>query len=250
MWKFLKTQTAMTPSSASPFETLEPRQMLAAFVVDSLSDISNGDFSAGGFTFREAIELANANDEADTITFAEGLSGGRFGGQTPLRITSDVSIEGPDTAVIDLGWLEIHDGAEFVAFNQLREGSVVDPSKSIAVSLSNISASKIQIYSGHDSEVALRHVTLNTIETFGSPGSRVLIEETRVADSSGTGISNGFHLVVRDSTISRHESTISGAGIRNWGGGNAGACHNRRQCHRQQYRCTRSRWRRGHLQRR
>jgi len=44
-------------------------------VVDTAKDESDGDFSAGDLSLREAIQLTNANPGADTITFAAALSG-------------------------------------------------------------------------------------------------------------------------------------------------------------------------------
>jgi predicted outer membrane repeat protein len=44
-------------------------------VVNSTSDESDGDFSAGNLSLREAVELTNANPNVDTITFASALSG-------------------------------------------------------------------------------------------------------------------------------------------------------------------------------
>ena len=47
------------------------------FVVDTLVDEIDGNYSAGDFSLREAIGLANANfPVADTISFAPALTGG------------------------------------------------------------------------------------------------------------------------------------------------------------------------------
>ena len=45
-------------------------------MVDTLVDESDGDYSLGDLSLREAIELANAFPGADTINFAAALSGG------------------------------------------------------------------------------------------------------------------------------------------------------------------------------
>ncbi|MEX0726233.1 MAG: choice-of-anchor Q domain-containing protein, partial [Planctomycetaceae bacterium] len=70
---------------------VQPRTL----VVDTLVDESDGDFSTGDLSLREAIEWANANAGADTITFDAGLSGGTITlGGTELAITDAVTING------------------------------------------------------------------------------------------------------------------------------------------------------------
>jgi CSLREA domain-containing protein len=52
---------------------LECRQLLAVFVVDALDDDSNDDLT---MSLREAIDLANAEPNADVIEFSDELAGG------------------------------------------------------------------------------------------------------------------------------------------------------------------------------
>ena len=56
----------------SVVESLESRALLTMFTVTSLEDNLDDD---GETTLREAIEQANANEGADEIVFASGLSG-------------------------------------------------------------------------------------------------------------------------------------------------------------------------------
>jgi hypothetical protein len=79
--------------------------MLALFTVINMGDLNNdGDVVSG--TLRAAINAANDNDEADTIIFAENLSGtiqldGREnGGQ--LTIEDSLTISGPGTRKITI----------------------------------------------------------------------------------------------------------------------------------------------------
>jgi len=70
-------------------------QSLPTLLVDTNLDESDGVFSAGDFSLREAIELANAFPGADTINFSGALSGSTILltlGQ--LSITDDVTITG------------------------------------------------------------------------------------------------------------------------------------------------------------
>ena len=64
--------------------------------IDTLTDVSNGDFSVGDLSLREALEqIATLSGGPYTIRFAEGLSGQTLnltGG--PLTISGDVTIDG------------------------------------------------------------------------------------------------------------------------------------------------------------
>ncbi|MEH6647840.1 beta strand repeat-containing protein [Sulfitobacter sp.] len=69
-------------------------------VVDTLSDVEDGDFSAGNLSLREALSLVS---DGGTITFAAGITGGSTAGLddgvivlngTELLITRDVTIDG------------------------------------------------------------------------------------------------------------------------------------------------------------
>ena len=65
------------------------------FVVDTLADEDDGDYSAGDFSLREAIRLANTHAGADQIQFAAGLSGGTITLTVDqLVITDDLTITG------------------------------------------------------------------------------------------------------------------------------------------------------------
>lgn len=92
--------------ATSIVECLEVRNLLAAFVVDTVVDESDGDMSAGDLSLREAIETANAQAGADTITFSPAVFGSA---QTidlllgQFTITDEVTITGPgqDLLTID-----------------------------------------------------------------------------------------------------------------------------------------------------
>lgn len=65
------------------------------FLVDTLSDIDNGDYSAGNMSLREAIRLANNKPGADVIQFAPNLTGTILMNGTRLpAITDDLQIIG------------------------------------------------------------------------------------------------------------------------------------------------------------
>ena len=64
------------------------------FVVDTTVDESDGDFSAGDFSLREAVELANASEGKDRITFAAGADGAIDLNSGPILISDEVDIVG------------------------------------------------------------------------------------------------------------------------------------------------------------
>ncbi len=86
------------------FETLEPRNLLATFTVNSLLDgpINSAD-DATVFTLREATHASNSTPGADTITFAPALTAN---GPATITLTdgmmalSDVTIVGPGSHLL------------------------------------------------------------------------------------------------------------------------------------------------------
>ena len=80
--------------------------MTQEFIVSTLNDENDGDFSTGDLSLREAIALANEQEGVDTITFDSSLNGGTITlikdqstgrpelANTPLSITDSVTITG------------------------------------------------------------------------------------------------------------------------------------------------------------
>ncbi|TWU44125.1 hypothetical protein Q31b_16600 [Novipirellula aureliae] len=82
-------------------ESLENRRLLASIIVNTLDDVVQADSQT---SLREAITQANANPDADIISFASQLQGSRLElrdkvnsefGNTMLTISSDITIVGP-----------------------------------------------------------------------------------------------------------------------------------------------------------
>ncbi len=94
-----------------------------ALVVDNLGDTSDGDYSTGNLTLREAVEVANANPNPgivdDTILFSVLLSGDTILLEEELLVTDSVTI---NAATLPLGLtvdaqhtsrlFNVHDGEE------------------------------------------------------------------------------------------------------------------------------------------
>ena len=74
----------------------------SSYVVDTLVDVVDGDYSSGNLSLREAIYLAGQNAGHDLITFADGLSGTIALVSDHLLIDSDLTIEGPGADVITI----------------------------------------------------------------------------------------------------------------------------------------------------
>src|SRR5262249_25067509 len=66
-------------------------------VVDPQADTSNGDYSPGHFSLREAVTIG-----ASPITFAPGLQGTITLSQGPLVITGGLTIQGPGANVLTI----------------------------------------------------------------------------------------------------------------------------------------------------
>ncbi len=94
------------------FEPLEDRRMLAVFVVNNLFDLDgDGDPVVG--SLRQAINLSNANEEADTIIFEDFLfdgpgsgtiflSAAENGGPLLLSEEQNITILGPGAGVLTI----------------------------------------------------------------------------------------------------------------------------------------------------
>ena len=68
-----------------------------AMVVDTLADESDGNYSAGDLSLREALQLANGLAGADTVSFAAGLAGGTINlnaGLGQIVISDSVTVMG------------------------------------------------------------------------------------------------------------------------------------------------------------
>lgn len=76
-------------------ERLEVRRALTGFIVDNAADEDDGDYSTGDFSLREAVLLANANSDLNTITFDSSLNGQMI----DLNIVGDTTF-GPTALVI------------------------------------------------------------------------------------------------------------------------------------------------------
>jgi len=73
-------------------EPLEARLVLAPLIVSTLADESDGNFSPGDLSLREAVFLSN-NSAGDRITFAPQLAGKTIQLLSEITITNHVDIQ-------------------------------------------------------------------------------------------------------------------------------------------------------------
>ncbi|MEZ6126307.1 MAG: choice-of-anchor Q domain-containing protein [Planctomycetaceae bacterium] len=74
-------------------------ELFGTLIVDSNSDVEDGNYSSGNFSLREAIAIANAHTGADTIRFASSLNGQTITlAGSELLVTDSLTINGPGAA--------------------------------------------------------------------------------------------------------------------------------------------------------
>lgn len=120
-------------AASSVLETLETRQLLSAFVVNTLADTSDTPGSST-VSLRDAITAANNNFGADTITFDPSLTAGgpatitlsaTLGTMTLSDTSGATTITGPGASLLTINGgnatqiFDINQGAETVAISGL-----------------------------------------------------------------------------------------------------------------------------------
>jgi hypothetical protein len=93
----LTTDQRGLPRIHGPAVDLGAFEVYGPAVVDTLADTSNGDYSPGHFSLREAVVIG-----ASPITFAPGLHGTITLSQGPLAITGGLTIQGPGANVLTI----------------------------------------------------------------------------------------------------------------------------------------------------
>ena len=215
-----------------------------SLIVDNNGDVSDGNFSTGQLTIREAIELANANPGADEITFGGTLfTDGTTPdvitlGGTELAITDDLTITGLGATLLTISGnnvsrvfnigssvvalidaLTIQDG--FSAGN----GGGIQNLGSLAITNSTVSLNESQALGGgifNAGELVIRNSTLS--ENTASAGAAIqndaapatlLVENSTIVNNSasdlGGAIRNSSEATIINSTISDNTASTGGA---------------------------------------
>lgn len=152
------------------------------FVVDNTGDASNGNYSMGNVTLREAIELANSSPKKDFITFDVSLLG-RSISAGQLAITDTVEIIGLGSPMLTVGGTS---GPVFLIDNG-------DADTFIDVDISGLTLSGRSISSSEN-------VSLNDVDIRGNLTSAI-------SHQLGT-------LRLEQSTLTGNTSGATGGGIR------------------------------------
>ncbi len=197
------------PDHHAFFESLEPRQLLATYMVTNAND-------SGAGSLRQAISSANAVPDADTIEFDSALNGQAITlGGTALSITSPLSINGPGADLLTIS-------ANFAS----RVFSITAPG--MPVSISGLTITQGHAGGGNGGGIsALAALTIQSsvISDSAAPSgvggaisslASLTLIDSSVADSAaanGGGIHSHGTLTLLRTTVSGNSTTTSGAGL-------------------------------------
>lgn len=172
------------------------RQTLA-LVVSSNGDASDGDYSEGNLTLREACELSNANPFADTITFASSMRGTTITltGST-LYIADSVTITGPGAGSLTI---DANHGSRIFTVTDGGPNTVIQAEITGLMLINGTLANGGAIDN-------LEHLTLRDITITGCS-----------ATDDGGAIHNTGTLFIYNSTLSGNSAADSGGAIDNDG---------------------------------
>ncbi len=189
-------------------------------IVDNNGGVSDGDFSSGQLSLREAVELTNTNPGADRITFAAGLADQTITlGGSELAITGDVAITG-----LGASSLTISGGGASRIFN-VAEGGNAEIADLELINGNAAGGGAIQ----NAGDLILRRLYLHGNSSSGIGGAITSDDDLTttippmltVVDStiSGNTAVTGGGLFVRGGTLRLINSTVSGNTANAGGGG-------------------------------
>jgi CSLREA domain-containing protein len=179
------------------------------FVVDTLADESDGDYSLDDFSLREAIELANANPGADAIEFDPVLWA-----------------EGPATILLTMGELQITDslmidgpGAEYLTIDASGNDLTPDVHNYDGTRVLNILGEGLT----PPMEARISGLAFTGGDTVGSGGAirstvdsyfdHLYVWDNHAADGGGIHVSQADVVEITNSDIQENEAGARGGGI-------------------------------------
>jgi hypothetical protein len=171
-------------------------------IVDTLADESDGNYSAGDLSLREALGLANGSIGSNTITFAPSLTSAQparislvFGG---LFITDSLTLTGPAADRLKIAASPLAQG-NLIAINDFNSNI-----PAIFVQISGLSFSGT--IANFDQDAAINN------------SEELTLTNCTISGNTSRGITNNYHLTVIGCTISNNDAVYtSGGGLLNIG---------------------------------
>lgn len=201
-------------------EALETRQLLAAIMVDTEADTL--DPNDGKTSLREALETANGNDEADTITFDASITEVRLTIGTALSLTE----KGPDNTTVIQG--RSGDRKQV----RIKREATFGASSSVFLVNADVFAelSSVEITGGTKSGIrnfgtlTVHSSTIHNNTTFEAHNGggiahwngHLTVVNSTISNNTGTnrgGLQLSSDAVIVNSTITNNRSTTEGGGI-------------------------------------
>ena len=194
-----------------------------ALVVDTDVDESDGDYSLGDLSLREALALAHETIGADVITFAPVLNGRTIQLNPALGelvVDSDVEILGPGADLLTVD-----------ADRNSRVFSVSNASDAITAEIAGLSIVRGYSNAGHAGGVyntetlTVRACAVHSNEATGvgggiyNSGGTLRVVDSAVHGNSAAQAGGGIHSYGAAGHVSVHNTTISGNWANQWGGG-------------------------------
>jgi uncharacterized delta-60 repeat protein len=192
-------------------------------VVDTNADGIDGNLATGKLTLREAIALANIQNDADTITFTSALNAATITLGSQLLLSTAVAIQGGTTGVTISGnnatrLFTIDDGIgtqqavsmsglHLTAGNASGEGGAIFNREALTINNSALSANAANSYGGAIRNADNSSLTVNN-STFAN----------NKANSAGGAIYNSGTLTLTNSTVSGNRADNDNAGGETGGG--------------------------------
>jgi fibronectin-binding autotransporter adhesin len=194
------------------------------FVVDTLSDVDNGNYGPGDLSLREAVRLSSqlAPGGTDTITFAPALNGGTIsllaadGGQ--MAISQPVVIQGPGS-----GLLTVAGAAAASTTNRIFNINIAAPSSTVTISGLTLTSGNVSGSGGAinlvDEALSLTDVkfTGNKASATGgainaSTATSITLTNCTFTGNSATGAGGGVSMLA---TTGASTLTVSGSSFTN-----------------------------------
>ncbi len=205
--------SASTASNGTDLAMLRVFGRDIPLVVDTTTDVTDGNLAAGSFTLREAIDLANLNGDADAISFTEGLNGRTITlGGTRLEVRRPVSITGPSTGVT----IDANLGSQVFYFDGRTNGTYPASLRNLTITRGQSGVDDEEDFDGADTAAFGAGIVNNQTDLTLS----TVTVSNNVGGGEGGGIFNwqgaNSKLTITNSLVTGNSTTSGGGGLFNW----------------------------------